>query len=133
MVSDFVVEGYGYLRDDQGEARLLLETQKDGYYNSVMFTAQVDKAIDVFERVFPNATGIFMFDNAPSHKKYPSDGLNAADMNVHPGGKQPIMRDTTWNGTHQSMVLSDGQPKGMKLVLQERGINTKGLNAAKNS
>ena len=49
IVSDFVVEGYGYLRDDQGEARLLLETQKDGYYNSVMFTAQVDKAIDVFE------------------------------------------------------------------------------------
>ena len=69
--------------------------------------------------------------NAPSHKKYPSDGLNAADMNVHPGGKQPIMRDTTWNGTHQSMVLSDGQSKGMKFVLQERGINTKGLNTAK--
>ena len=48
MVLDFVIEGYGYLRDDQGEARLLLETQKDGYYNR-MFASQVDKALDVFE------------------------------------------------------------------------------------
>ena len=40
MVSDFVVEGYGYLRDDQREAPLLLETQKDGYYNSSMFTSR---------------------------------------------------------------------------------------------
>ena len=34
-----------------------------------------------------------MFDNAPSHK-YPDDGLNANAMNVHPGGKQPVMRNT---------------------------------------
>ena len=46
-----------------------------------------------------------MFDIAPSHKKYPSDGLNLSDMNVHPGGKHPLMKDTSWNGTHQSMVL----------------------------
>ena len=52
-------------------------------------------------------------------------------MNVHPGGKQPVMRDTLWNGKHQSMVLDDGRPKGMKLVLQERDICTKGLNAGK--
>ena len=30
-----------------------------------------------------------------------------------------------------SMILSDGQPKGMKLVLEERGVNTRGMNAAK--
>ena len=29
------------------------------------------------------------------------------------------------------MVLSDGTAKGMKLVLQERGVDVKGLNAEK--
>lgn len=51
MVSDFIVEGYGYLRNDQGEARLLLETQRDGNFNSDMLLDQVDCAIDVFEKV----------------------------------------------------------------------------------
>ena len=90
--------------------------------------SQVDEAIEVFQQIFPNAVGIF--DNAPSHKKYSSDGLNPSDMNVHPGGKQPLIRDTSWNGTHQWFLVTDDQ-KGMKIVLQKRGINTSGLNAAK--
>ena len=34
-----------------------------------------------------------------------------------------------WNGRPQKMVLGDGRPKGMKLVLQERGINTDHMKA----
>ena len=34
-----------------------------------------------------------------------------------------IMRD----GTFQSMVLPNGEPKGMKLVLEERGLLVPGL------
>ena len=60
--------------------------------------------------------------------------LNAPEiadrMNVRPGGKQPVMRDAIFNGQVQSMVLPDGQPKGMRLVLEER-VNTRGMNAAK--
>ena len=37
MVSDFIVEGYGYLCHDKIAARLYLETQKDGYFNSDVF------------------------------------------------------------------------------------------------
>ena len=29
------------------------------------------------------------------------------------------------------MVLPDGRPKGMKMVLRERGVNTNGMNAEK--
>ena len=57
--------------------------------------------------------------------------LIADRMNVQPGGKQPLMRDTIFNGQIQLMVLPEGQPKGMKLVREERGVNTKGMNAAK--
>ena len=59
--------------------------------------------------------------------KKPEDALNADVMNVKPGGKQPVMRSTTHNGQVQSMTLADGKPKGMKLVLEERGICTQGL------
>jgi hypothetical protein len=52
-------------------------------------------------------------------------------MNVKPGGKQNILRDTEWtdehNETHkQSMVFTTGplkgQPKGLRQVLRERGL-----------
>lgn len=43
---------------------------------------------------------------------------------MKPGGKQPVMHDTTWGRKMQKMVNADGVPKGMKLILEERGINT---------
>ena len=52
-------------------------------------------------------------------------------MNVHDGGKQPFMKDTIWNGQVQRMVTAGGTQKGMKTVLEERGIDTSGLNAEK--
>ena len=51
-------------------------------------------------------------------------------MNVKPGGKQPVMIDTVWNGEVQKLADENGYPKGMKLVLQERGVDTKGMNAS---
>ena len=46
-------------------------------------------------------------------------------MNVNPGGKQPVQRSTEWNGKIQHMVIPDGTPKGLRLVLEERGNNTR--------
>ena len=73
----------------------------------------------------------FLFDNAPSHRNFPQDGLNPGNMNVCPGGKQAIMRDTVRDGHTQKMVLPDGTPKGMETVLRERSIDVKVLNADK--
>lgn len=42
-----------------------------------------------------------------------------------------MMRDTVLNGEVQTMVLPDGRPKGLKLALEERGVNTVGENAEK--
>ena len=61
---------------------------------------------------------------------YNDDALNLKCMNVKPGGAQPVMQDTCWNGKIQKMVLSDGRPKGMKLVLEERGVDTTKMKAA---
>ena len=46
---------------------------------------------------------------------------------MRPGGNQPVMRSTVWNGQRQEMVHRNGVPKGLKQVLQERRINTKKL------
>ena len=52
-------------------------------------------------------------------------------MNIRPGIKQPVMRSTEFNGIQQIMVLPDGSPKGLKMVLQERGIDIRSMNADK--
>ena len=49
---------------------------------------------------------IFAFDHSSSHTKVADDSLNAFTMNLNPGGKQPVMRDTIYNGRVQQMVFS---------------------------
>ena len=101
---------------EEEEARLYLEHQTEGYFTNDMFLDQVGKAVDIFESKYPDAVGMFVFDNAPSHRKKPDDCLNPEKMNVSDGGKQPVMRDTVWDGQVQKMTLEDGTQKGMKRV-----------------
>lgn len=131
MVSDFIDEVSGFLQHEDEKARLLLETQTEGYFNNEMLLKQVDRALTIFEAKYPQAQGMFIFDHAPSHMKGPEDALNVDKMNVRDGGKQPFMRDTTWNGNVQKMVTPNGIQKGMRTVLEERGVDTGGMNAEK--
>ena len=53
----------------------------NGYFSSDDLIAQVDNAIDIFEeRTNGLATGLFIFDNAPSHQKCADDALSARKM-----------------------------------------------------
>ncbi len=99
MISDFVAEVSGFVRNGSDMARVSLETQRDGYFNSDQLLAQVEKTI---EEIHPSTQGLFLFDYAPSHKKVADDSLNVDKMNVHPGGKQPAMRDSSWEGKTNS-------------------------------
>ena len=119
MVSDFIDEVSGYLRFRGEEARLYLEHQTDGYFTNQLFLQQVGKTVDIFEEKYPGVTGMFIFDNAPSHVKKADDVLNPDKMNVSDGGKQPFARDTVWNGQIQKMTTQDGSQKGMRSVLEE--------------
>ena len=56
MVSDFIDEAISdYLQHDDKKARLLLETNSDGYFDSDKFISQVERAIDIFESRHPDA------------------------------------------------------------------------------
>ena len=47
----------------------------------------VNYAIPIFETIYPGAVAIMAFDNSTNHGAMPEDGLNAAKMNVNPGGR----------------------------------------------
>lgn len=52
-------------------------------------------------------------------------------MGKNPGGAQPLMRDTSWidkdgKRREQKLVDDQGVAKGLKLVLQERGLGDPG-------
>ena len=64
MVSDFIVEDHGYLKDDKEAACVYLETQKEGYFNNEMFIAQVKSAIKIFEKNFPGTNGCLIMHHA---------------------------------------------------------------------
>ena len=89
------------------------------------------------------STGLFAFDNATAHTAFAENALLSSKMNLFPGGSVPKMRDTVWNGNRQSMVIEEdyiiydnktksninlrGQPKGLKWVLDERGLWQEGM------
>lgn len=146
MVSDFLNERHGYLAltdEEHSEAikvdpsikkqpRLLLEygENRDGYFTSEKFMHQMKDAVKIAEIKYKKSDGwrhVWVFDQSSCHKAMAEDALDASKMNVKPGGKQPRMHTTVWAGNEQAMCLPDGTPKGMKLVLEERGINTASL------
>jgi hypothetical protein len=146
MVSDFVEERSGYLALTeeelkeagqtnpaiQKEARQLLEygESKEGYWTGDKFMSQMERAVTIAEVKYSREKGwklVWIFDQSSCHKAMAADALDVNSMNVKPGGKQAIMRDTVWAGRPQRMVFDDGVAKGMKQVLEERGINTQSL------
>ena len=148
MISDFIEEYNGYLRFDdteyetakctnpnvKKEARFLLKygTDSEGYQDSNKFIQQVKHAVEIAELKYPSEhyNLLFLFDQSSGHTAYDDDALIVSRMNVKPGGCQPKMRDTVYDGVTQRMVFDDGTPKGMKQVLIERHINVKGMRAA---
>ena len=59
----------------------------------------------------------------------PDDALGSSKMNVNPGGKQRVMRDGWWDCKPQKMNYTLGMPKGLRVVLQKRGVDTRNMNA----
>ena len=145
MVSDFIDEHCGFLRlsaeeyeitklakpDLPAAARVLFKfgAQGDGYWNSEHFIAQVKVALKIAEFKYPSSDNdlVFLFDQSSGHCAYAEDALIAHKMNVSNGGKQPFMKETIWDARPQKMVTSTGLQKGLKSVLEERGVNVKGM------
>ena len=99
---------------------------KEGYWNNVLFMEQMDTAAKTAEAKYPPRVykHVWILDHSCRHTAYAPDALVVPRLNKKPGGKQPAMRDTTWAGKPQKLVMEDGTPKGAGMILEERGINT---------
>ena len=114
---------------------------RDGYFSADDLLEQVEHTIDIFESKTHNfATGLFMFDNAPSHQRRAPDALSARNMPKFPnkhwvkakGG--PKMQNGWFNSekTPQSFYFPEdhatmpGWFKGMELIIKERGLYPEG-------
>jgi hypothetical protein len=153
MVSEFLCAAQGRLHccDEQGGNEYVTEIIKygsgksdDGWWNAEKMVKQAEKAIAIFNKAFPEDIAVFAFDNSSGHACKAKDALVANRMNLRPGGKQPEMHDTTWgDGIAQRMIFQGGdtdwdtgllispelvgKPKGMKRILQERGLWREGM------
>ena len=95
------------------------------------------KVISAFKELHPNAIAFFTFDQSTNHGAFAADALRGNAMNLGPGGAQHSMRHGWFgaNKTPQSMTFplnaSDhalrGKPKGLRAVLQERGLWRDGM------
>ena len=133
MISGFVTEIEGILRDEDGKPCVeIIEYGKagKGYWTNATMAAHLRRAIRAAEYRFPFARLVWRFDNSSNHLAYGEDALVANRMQVRPGGSQPVMHDTIWKGKVQKMVVEEGPnaglPKGLRLILTERGYNVKG-------
>ena len=91
----------------------------------------VKDAASIAEFLFSSEkyTILWLFDQSSCHRAFAEDALNARRMNVHPGGVQPCLRETSWGGRVPTLMDNYGAPKEMRKVLEERGINTARMNA----
>jgi hypothetical protein len=69
---------------------------------------QLIGAVNIFEYLHPDAVGVWVFDYSSSHRGLAADALNVNKMNVNPGGKQKLLRDTI-------IPLTNPPPKSGKL------------------
>lgn len=135
MVSDFLTpDGRLAISCPDGSSSFAteyLEYGRDNYWTGDLMISQlINKAIPIFEAAFPGFQACFAFDNSSNHGMFAPDALDAAKMNLNPGGKQPKLRDgfIYSKGCSQSMVFPEdhptfpGQAKGIRQVLIERGL-----------
>ena len=113
MISDFVDGRNGYLAltDDelstgkannpnlQKCARTTIEygESREGYWTSEKFMKQMEKAVEIAEAKYPKADNwkhVWVLDSSSCHTAKADDALEVSKMNVNPGGKQKVMRDT---------------------------------------
>ena len=94
----------------------------------------VKVAIPIFNAAFPGCQAVFLFDNASNHSIYAAD-VRVENMNLHPGGKQGVLREGFMHHKGRPQPMSfprnyynlelAGKPKGIKRVLKERGLARK--------
>ena len=99
--------------------------------------AQVERAVKIAKVKYPEDenTIVWVFNQSSNHTARAEDALNAKKMNMHPGGNQPLNRNTVFNNEQPSLVSmsgpNKGKAKGLLQVLTEHGHDVSELKKLK--
>ena len=148
MVSEFLCPCHGVMKVSPEQARhngwdftstgvvLYIGKNRDGYWDHARLVDQFRNiAIPMFNYLHPNKTAIFAFDNSQAHHKMAYDALNVNKLKLGDGlkaGVDTTMRDGWYINEEgkvieQSLVLLNGQQKGIETIMKERGIWRRGM------
>ena len=85
MVSDFISADFGFLASPDGTERCRVlfragsASSRDGWYTNEDMKKQTERAMEIYEKHYPQYDHVFIFDNATTHtmpKNTPKDGKN---------------------------------------------------------
>ncbi|EFP74316.1 uncharacterized protein PGTG_00272 [Puccinia graminis f. sp. tritici CRL 75-36-700-3] len=114
----------------------------DNWWDMEQLCHQVlQKAIPIFELLHPHSQAVFVFDCSSAHDAYAKTALRVQNMNLSPGGKQSLLRDSViptddpcipthlrglpqtffYNASHPNPKLA-GKAKGVQAIFEERGL-----------
>jgi hypothetical protein len=143
MISQFLCPCHGVMTvtDDQARqngwdftstgAMIYIGKNRDGYWDHSLLIDQFqNRVIPLFNFLHPNKTAIFAFDNSQCHHKMAYDALKVNNLKLSDGFKANVthrMRngyyyDEDGERVEQSLVLANGEHKGIKSILAERGL-----------
>ena len=141
MVSAFLCECHGLLEilpqmaqqfpDVPGESFVIIKPGKnsDGYWRNSDLVNQVEqRVLPIFKALHPVCDALFLFDNSQNHHALAPDALNAKIIPLKDNGTNVKPQRAGWffdaNDVKQKqlMVKENGQPLGLKSILQERGL-----------
>jgi hypothetical protein len=161
-VSDFIGEEHGFLDlnkilpadqladmkhsgvlPENTKSRMIIYPGKNSneWWDCQQLLVQVEHFIGLFEIVHPVDVCMIVFDCSANHQAFADNALVVSRMNVKPGGKQALMRTTSYVHafqrhlpTHQQVQIEQEMvypadhptfaslPKGMLAVVEERGL-----------
>ncbi|CAG8742529.1 26216_t:CDS:2 [Gigaspora margarita] len=103
-VSEFLTETIRQLRDEEGEARVIVETGKsqDENWDGKKLLSQLKNAIEIFEQMHSGCIRIWAFDNATSHTVMAPNALVAARINLYPSENC----DYTWKELKNNVSIA---------------------------
>ena len=98
------------------------------WFGDDMVDHTVKVIVLIFNAAFPGCQAVFLFDNASDHSSCATGALRIGNMNLHPGGKQDVLREGFMHGKELPQSMSfpldyysrelAGKPKGIKRVLK---------------
>lgn len=125
MVADFVSADYGFLSSAEGAESTHIEIKpgknRDGYFSNDDLLVQVQHAIDLVRKLYPNDNHAFIFDNARSHSKRAEDALSARHMpkGTSKPGSNWMVKTKKCGEDGKFVYGSDGKPVQIRIPMSD--------------